>query len=65
MKIQKRGRDDEVARTPQKIKQSMNIKLAMLAPASAVSKPAMIKVEKVPLKMRKLRMKRNIRAPRS
>uniref|UniRef100_A0A1Y1NI02 Uncharacterized protein n=1 Tax=Photinus pyralis TaxID=7054 RepID=A0A1Y1NI02_PHOPY len=65
MKIQNRGRVSGVARTPQKIKQSVNSKLARLPPASAVSNPATIKVEKVPVKSINMSRKRNMRAPRS
>ena len=62
---QKPGRDSGVARTPQKIKHSVNIKLARLPPVSALSMPAMIMFVKDEVKSRNSNMKRKKSAPRS
>ena len=65
MKIQKPGSCAGLARTPQKIRQRENIKLARFPAASALSMPAMTKCVKVEVNIRKAQMKRNIRPPRS
>lgn len=65
MKIQKPGICEGVARTPQKIRQRENSKLAKLPPVSARSIPAIIMCAKVEVKSKKDQMSRNISAPRS
>ncbi len=50
---------------PQKIKQSENIRFAMFPAFSGVSTPATTKSVKVPVKIRKLQMNKNIKTPRS
>lgn len=63
--IQKRGRTDGPARTPQKMRQRENIKFAMLPPVSAESTPAIIIFVKVEVKSRNVQTSRNINIPLS
>src|SRR5947208_15058670 len=65
MKIQKPGNAVGDVRTPQKTRQSENIKLAILPPVSASSIAAMTMCAKVEVKIRNMKMSRNMRAPRS
>ena len=64
MKIQKPGKELGVARTPQKTKQSENIKLARLPPVSADSMPAMTMCVKVEVNNKNIQVKRNSWKPR-
>jgi hypothetical protein len=65
MKIQKRGKLDGCASTPQKIRHSVNMRLAMLPPVSADSTPAMTMCVKVDVKIRNIQTKRKSWNPRS
>ena len=65
MKIQKPGKTDGDAKTPQKTSVRENMRLAMLPPVSAVSIAAMTMVVKVDVKSKKVQMSRNISPPRS
>ena len=65
MKIQKWGKTEGEAKTPQKTSVSENIKFAMLPAVSAVSIAATTMVVNVDVKRRNSHMRRNIRPPRS
>lgn len=65
IKIQNPGRAVGLARTPQKMRQRENIRLATFPAFSAESMPAMMKSVKVDVKRRKAQMKANMRPLRS
>lgn len=65
MKIQKPGRAVGLARTPQKMRQRENIRLAIFPAVSAESIPAIIKSVKVDVKIRNAQTKANMRPLRS
>lgn len=65
MKIQKPGRAVGDARTPQKMRQRENMRLATFPAVSQSSMPAMMKSVKVDVNIRKAQTKANMRPPRS